>query len=175
MATEKLNFNAIQSQGSWTGVITDIDEAISGADGSSMDSVVDADPLDLDCTDSAVADADTVTNITIVVRAKKIGSNNDGLAVSLLIGGVSQGTVNTNLLTTSFTNETVNDAAWNVDRSAAEMDGLEVRCQTRTTGMPHSPDIQLDCGDVDVIFTEAGGAEPEVLFAKKHENILLRY
>jgi len=157
MATEKLNANAIQSQGSWTGVITDVDEAISGADGNSMDTVVDDDPLDLDTTDSSVVDADTVTGITIVIRAKKVGSNNDSIQVDLLIGGTGQGTVNGANLTTSFANQTYNNAAWDVDRSAADMDGLEVRVQSRTTGMPHSPDIQFDCLDVDVVFTLAGG------------------
>lgn len=171
MATETLNPNAIQSQGSWTGVITDIDEAISGADGSTMDSVVDADPLDLDCTDSAVEDADTVTGITITARAKKIGSNNDSLAVTLLIGGVGQGTVNGANLGTSFTNEAFNDAGWDVDRSAADMDGLEIRIQTRTTGMPHSPDIQFDCADVDVAFDLPAAGANDIEMKGTHRGV----
>ncbi|KKK58354.1 hypothetical protein LCGC14_3045270, partial [marine sediment metagenome] len=88
MANETLNPNSVASAGSWSGVIGDIDEPISGADGNSMDTVVDDDPLDLDLTNSAVEDADTVTRIDITVRAKKIGSNSDSLAVTLLIGGV---------------------------------------------------------------------------------------
>ncbi|KKM01564.1 hypothetical protein LCGC14_1793200, partial [marine sediment metagenome] len=62
-------------------------------------------------------------------------------------------TVNSADLTTSFANQTLNVAGWNVDRSASEMDGAQVRVQSRTTGMPHTPDIQFDCGDVDVVYT----------------------
>ena len=154
MATETLNLNVINANTDWTGVLTDVDEAISAADGNSMDPIVDDAVIDFGVTDSSVVDANTVTRIDIVVRGKKIGSNGDRIKADLLIGGVAQGSSsNTGNLSTSFVDYTLNDVGWNVDRSASDMDGLEVRLTVEATGMPHTPDVQMNCVDVNVIFS----------------------
>lgn len=175
MATEKLNANGVASAGNWQVTLADIDEAIADADGFIALIEVDDDAMDLDVDDSVVVDGDTVTEIKIVVRSGTFGSvGNDQLLVDLLIGGVSQGQQSTGNLTDVEVNYTLTNAGWDVDRSASDMDGLQVRLTSKTTGMPHDPAITFDCLDVDVVYTEGGGGDPDILFQRKRTNILLR-
>jgi hypothetical protein len=156
VANEKLNFNTYDS--GWTsGAIGDVDEAVASADGAVISTTIKNDTALMGLTASVVEDADTVTAIDIVVRARTTGSGVDSLGVELLIGGVVQGVRQDILLTASFQNLTFSDANWDTDRTAAEMDGAEVRLHARQGGMPVDAGHEVDCGDIDVVFTEAGG------------------
>jgi len=175
MTVETLNANIINAQGSWLGEIADIAEAIADADGFTIFTIVDNDTVDLGLDDSVVEDADTVNTVTIKVHARSISGGKDQLAVDLLIGGVVQGTQqNTGNLTGSFVTYTLTDAGWDSDWTAAELDGMEARFTAETTGMPHTPDTDIDCIDVDIDYTAAGGGDPDILFQRKRTNILLR-
>ena len=159
MATEKLNFDTYDS-GWETGAIADVDEAISGADGAAIGTATKNQVALMGLSASAVVDADTVTGITVVVRARTTGSANDALGVELLIGGVVQGARQDSVsLTASFVNYTFNDVAWDADRTEAEMDGMQIRLHSRQSGMPGATGHEVDCADVDVAFDPPGGGE----------------
>lgn len=156
MATETLNINTINE--TWAGASgfnTDIDEAIADADGSLYGPGPEADAADFGLSASAVEDADAVTNVSITVRLKKGGTaGTETCDVNFLIDAVDKGTVNTGALTTSFANYgPLNTAGWNVDWTAAEMDGAEVRLTPRQSGMPGSNAVDLDCCDVVVTYS----------------------
>ena len=157
MATETLVPNGDDS--GWpTGAFSDINEDFGSPDASIMrttDAELD-DVLILDFGDSAVLDADTVTNITIDLRALCSGSGGkDDYLVELLIGGVSQGTSVTHSgVGQSFVTLSSNDVGWNVDRSASDMDGLQVRITSAQRGMGSSGNWDLDTVRVVVTYTE---------------------
>ncbi len=173
MATETLNVNVINA--TWagaSGASTDIDEAIAGADGSLYGPGAESDAADFGLSASGVVDADTVTNVSITVRLKAGGTAGDEQAdVQLLIGGSPVGSaVSTGNLTGSFANYSgLNDAGWNSDWTAAQMDGAEVRITPTQSGMPGTNAVDLDCLDVVVAydafvaFTPSALSETELL------------
>lgn len=152
-----------------TGTFADLDEGIASADGLVMSTDADGegDVLNLDFTDSGVVDGDTVTNIDIVVRAKIASgpTTSDTLHVDLLFGGVPVGTQQaTGTLTDSFQNFTLNDGGvWNGDRTAAEMDGLQVRLTPAQAGMPVTLQWDVDVVDVVITFTPASVGSPVIM------------
>lgn len=159
MAVETLNVSAVSSKANWTGTDADIFEAISAADNTGLhNGATEGDVLDLDLDDSIVVDGDTVTNISFVLRAQAPTNSSDGLTVQLLIGGVPQGVpVAFASVPSSWGNSGVlNDAGWNVDRTAAEMDGAQARIVTTQSGMPGVVDLDFDCLDCIVTFTPVG-------------------
>ena len=159
MATETLNVSAVSSKANWTGTDADIFEAISAADDTGLSNgAVEGDVLDLDLDNSVVEDGDTVTNISFVLRAQAPTNSNDGLTVQLLIGGVAQGApVAFGGVPSTWGNSgTLNDAGWNVDRTAAEMDGAQARIVTTQGGMPGVVDLGFDCLDCIVTYDLAG-------------------
>lgn len=163
MATETLNVSAVSAKANWTGTDADIFEAIASADDTGLNNAAnEGDVLDLDLSDSVVVDGDTVTNISFVLRAQAPTNSNDGLTVQLLIGGVAQGVpVSFGTVPTSWGNSgTLNDAGWNVDRTAAEMDGAQARIVTTQGGMPGVVDLDFDCLDCIVTFTPASAGGP---------------
>lgn len=163
MATETLNINAINE--AWadaSGEVTDIDEDIASADGNLYGPGTDFNPsADFGLTNPAVVvDADTVTQVDITVRLKRGGTvANVQCDVDFLIGGVVQGTeVGTGNLTTSFANYgPLNDAGWNSDWTLAQLQGAEVRLSATESGKPGTRAVDLDCCDVIVTYTPAGG------------------
>lgn len=158
MVAEKLNFNTYDS-GWTTGVIGDVDEAIAAADGAAIAATVKNDVAVMGLTASVVVDADTVTAVDVVVRARTTGSADDILGVELRIGGIVQGSRQDSAsLTASFVNYTFSDVAWDADWTEAEMDGMDIRLHARQSGMPGTAGHEVDCGDIDVVFTPAGGA-----------------
>jgi hypothetical protein len=153
--TETLNANA--EDGGWvggSGSIANIDEAIASADGSVLTCVLNDDVLVLDLTASAVEDADTVTGVDIVVRCFSNGaSTKDSFDVELLVGGSPVGAAqSTGNLTGSMADYTLSLAAWDADKTASEMDGLQVRLTHRQTGKAEPVDTHLDCIDVNVTY-----------------------
>ena len=162
MTVETLNIVSIDSPFSDpNGAVTDIDEPTSGADGNSYGTTTENDTADFGLTNpSVITDADTVNSITITWRARKGGTaGNERWQLDLLIGGVVHGSQqSTGNLTTGFVNYTgINDASWNVDRTLAELQGMQVRATAIQAGMGGTQVTDIDCGDVIVDFTEAAG------------------
>jgi len=140
----------------WTsGTFEDINNGISTPSGVALLTTVNPDTLILDVTDSEVVDGDTVTNITIDMRARVTGIGaKDDLIVDLLIGGSPQGTAVTHTsVGTSYSTLSANDSGWNVDRSASEMDGLQVRIATLQRGKGEPATYEIDELEVIVTFT----------------------
>jgi len=146
-----------------TGTFEDINETIASADGNVMSATTDPDVLVLDLTASEVVDGDTVTNITINTRARVLGAGGkDDLIFDLLIGGVAQGTAVTHTsVGTSYSTLVSNDIGWNVDRTAAEMAGAQVRITTAQRGKGVAATYEVDAVDVVVTFTAGSSDNPE--------------
>lgn len=168
MATEKLLPNG--DDGGWpTGTVLDVDEGIAVADGSFMATTIKDDVVRYNLGASVIVDGDTVTRVDITIRGRTNGSGSDSMRVALVIDGTPRVQVNGATLGSSFGNETLNDADWNQDWTAAQMDGAQVDVTSRQSGMPATVGHELDCFDVDPIFTPAGGAgliEPPLLHSQ---------
>lgn len=155
MSTETLVPNADDS--GWpTGAFSDIDEDFATPDGAVMrttDAELD-DILILDFGDSSVVDADTVTNITVDLRALCSGTGGkDDYQVEVLIGGSPIGTaVLHTSVGQSFVTLSSNDTGWNADRTAAEMDGLQVRITSQQRAMAAAGNWDIDTVRVVVTF-----------------------
>lgn len=171
---ETLNINLLVA--SWAGAgysnvdITDLEEAIASADGDHYGPGPEDDPADFGLTASEVVDSDTVTNVSITVRLQANGTAAAIQAdIDFLIGGSVQGAaVDTGNLTGSFANYgPLNDAGWNSDWTAAQMDGAEVRITPRHSGMPGTVEVDIDCMDVVVTFTPAGVGSPWNYYANQ--------
>ena len=157
---ETLNIDAINA--TWagaSGAATDIDEAVSAADGNLYGPGAEADAADFGFANTGeIVDGDTVTNVSITVRLKKGGTaGNEQADVQLMVSGSPVGSaVTTGNLTTSFANYgPLNDAGWNSDITQAEVDSIEVRVTPTQSGMPGTNAVDLDCCDVVITFTSA--------------------
>jgi len=165
MATEYLVPNGDDvSGGDWaTGTFADINNGINGGtpdaaeitsgDGEGLD-------VNLDLVDSAIADGDTVNSVTIRVRAYTLGDTDDNLQVNLIVGGSPVGTQQeTGHLAGSATTYTMVDAVgWDVDWTAAQLDGMQVRLGTEQGGKPSTVDIRVTEVEVEVDWT-AGASD----------------
>ncbi len=168
------------SDAGWpTGTFADIDELIVNADAAVMrttDGELD-DILTLGFGNSAVLDADTVTNITVNIRALCSGSGGkDDYFVELLIAGspVGSGVAHASV-GQSFTTLVCNDVGWNADRSASEMDGIQVRITSQQRAMAAAGNWDIDAVDLVVTYTEAGGAPEDFLpYYPRRQRPLLR-
>lgn len=150
MATEKLLPNA---KTGWTGPVTNIDEGVASADGL-ICSVTNTTSMRVDFFPSAVADGDTVTAVRPKVRARSttVGGT-DNINVDLYIGGVKKGTTQTTALTASFVDLSFNNAGWDVDWTAAEMDGIQLDIFINHTGEAQPIASEVDAIDLDITFT----------------------
>ncbi len=176
MAEETLNISAVSAKANWTGTDADIFEAISAADNTGLNNAAnEGDVLDLDLSNSIVVDGDTVTNISFILRAQAPTNSNDGLTVQLLIGGAAQGVpVTFGAVPSTWGNSaSLNDTGWNVDRTAAEMDGAQARIVTTQGGMPGVVDLDFDCLDCIVTYTpaSAGASIPIAMYHHMKHNL----
>ncbi len=159
MATETLLPNG-DSVNNWdAGTFADVNQGVDTPnDGLTMsDTSLEGEIVTFDMDDSAIVDGDTVTNVTIRTRAQRGSNTGDSLGIELLIGGVAQGAQVDRALPTSFDDVDSNIAAWNVDWTAVQMDGLQVRLQTMQTGMPGVVDITVSEVEAFITFTPAVG------------------
>ena len=158
MAVETL-FPSGDDNGWPTGDWTDIDEGIAAADAAILGATTDPDVVLIDLDDSAIADADTVNSVTVKIRAKDTGSGGKNfLDVDLFIGGVGQGVVRTAALGNSYATFTLTDAVnWDVDWTAAQLDGMQLQITSIQTGKAVSATWEIDAIDVDVDYTPAVG------------------
>ena len=132
---EKLYPNGDDS-GWTTGSYADINEGTDSPNDGDMISTAangEGEVINIDLTDSAITDSDTVTNVTIKVRSKEslpIGH----VAVDLLIGGVVQGAQQDCGSQVAFATDILNDTGWNVDWTAAQLAGMQVRLTSVQSG-----------------------------------------
>lgn len=153
---ETLQIDAITA--TWagaSGAATDIDEVIGSPDTAYYGAGAEADAADFGFGVSEVIDGDTVTNITFNMIYRDDGTAGTlTVDVDLLIGGVVQGTTQTITVSGSdATYSNINHSGWNVDRTAAEMDGAELRLTPRQAGMPGTNAGFLETANMVVTFT----------------------
>ena len=158
MATEYLVPNG--NDGGWdVSTHTNIDNGILGGtpdDGAEVNELTTENAaLLLDLADSAITDADTVTQVEIRVRARSAGAGNDRVGVELFIGGTGQGATNSGSLTASFVTYVITNAAWDVDWTAAQLDGAQVQLTSVQSGMPATVGHRVSEVEVDITYTEA--------------------
>jgi len=153
MAQDKLNISGWDS--GWpTGFVTNVDESIAGADGSSVSTTIEGDVVVFDLDASNITDVDVVTNVAITIRARLWPKFQDGsFIVELLIGGASQGAEGSPPnLGSIFQNGVYGYVGWNVDWTAAQLDGMQVRVTT-VEDLGTVEEWFIDCMDVDVTYT----------------------
>ena len=158
MAEETLLPSA-DSVNNWdAGTFADVNQGVDTPnDGLTMsDTSNEGEIVTFDMDDSALADGDTITNVTIRTRAQRGSNNGDSLGLDLLIGGSVQGSQVNRTLTTGLDDVNSNDVGWNVDWTAAQLDSLQVRLTTRQTGMPGVVDITVS--EVEVLITYTAGS-----------------
>ena len=153
---ETRQINAINA--TWagaSGAATDIDEAIGSPDTAYYGAGAEADAADFGFTASEVVDGDTVTNISFNMIYRDDGSAGTLLVdVDLLIGGTVVGTaVQLTVSGSDATYSDINDTGWNVDRTAAEMDGAELRLTPQQSGMPGTNAGFLETANMVVTFS----------------------
>ena len=143
-----------------TGDYLNIDESIASADGLTYATNVDNDTTVVDLDAAGLLDADTINSVTVKIRARDNGAGgNNNLEVDLLIGGVGQGAVLMGVnLTATFTTYTFTDAAWDIDWTSAQLDGMQLSIRSNQTGKGQGADWIIDAIDVDVDYTASAGA-----------------
>ncbi len=146
-----------QAGGTATNLWDGINNGTTSPDDAEFDDItggsVEGTVLTLDLTASAIEDSDTVTNVTIKVRADGVDAD-DAITVNFAPGGSAQTAVS-QAITTSPVTYTLNDATWNADRTAAEMDGAQVLITNEQAGMPTASTWTIYEVEVVVTFTEA--------------------
>src|SRR5210317_2641331 len=157
MATEKLNINGLSASdpGDFSGSVTDIDEAVGSADGNVMSSSTngEGETLRVTLTDSAITDDNVVTAVDMVLRCSAPGTGNNSFNVELFIGGVSQGSANTGQVTGTLANYNLSATGWDVDWTAAQLDGAEVLITCVQNGKGVNTQYNVDCLDVDIVYS----------------------
>jgi len=162
MATETLVPNG--DDGGWpTGGFADIDEDFGSPDAATMETSIDDDVVVLDLSPSAIVDGDTVTGISIDIRAKDTGAGGKNqVEIDVDVGGGGLGSVKSGNLTNTFANYNFVNAAWDLDHSAAEMDAMQLIVKADQTGMGTAADWIIDTLRVIATFTPAAGGPPRV-------------
>lgn len=160
MATETLLPNGDAANGWAVGTFADVNQGVDTPNDTLVmsDNTTEGKVVTYNMGDSIIVDADIVTNVTIRTRALRGSNAGDSIGLDLLIGGVPQGAQVNRVLTTAHDDVDSNDAGWNVDWSAAQMDGIQVRMTTLQTGMPGVVDITVSEVEIVATFTpDAGG------------------
>ncbi len=166
MAEDRLFPNG--DDGGWnTGGFGDIDETLALfsdsdfiADGTPGTPVAEGGVVVLDLTSTIVVDADTVTRIDVIFRARDGNASAlNSISVDLLIGGVPQGSAVSQNTDASFTEYTANDTGWNVDRSASDLNGMQIRLTTTQTGMPTDDNWDVSVMDVVITYTPSAAGQ----------------
>lgn len=166
MATETLNVSGLSASdsGDFSGAVTNIDEAVASADGSIMSSSANGEneTLRVALTDVvSITDGDTVTNVSVTLRGRATGGGNNSFDVTLYVGGTAQGTAGSGGITATMDNYTgINQAGWNTDWTAAQLNGAELLITCKQSGMNVAAQWEVDC--LDVIVTYSAGPSESV-------------
>jgi hypothetical protein len=176
MAIETLPPSAGGSFSNWTGAFSDIDEGTASPDTADIIAATAKNGTALlNIADSAVGDGDTVTGVDIVLHQQTRGAGNDSIEAALVIAGVEQGSNVSRTLPSSWETFTYNDAGWNSDWSAAQLDGLQVRLYARQSGMPSTVGHEVAALDVVITYTPAAGGGPLLARHPLRRQPLLRF
>ena len=166
MATEELLIDGgiakIDLSGTWSGASTDVDDDPNSPDGNSVDSDSDGknDEVEfgvLNPTVIDVAGGDVVTSISVVVRVKIDVGGNNRAGMNLVKGGTPLTIENSDILSTSFVNYTVNETSWDGAWTDAELDALKVRLLCVQSGMPTAVAWQIDAIKIIITYTPGAG------------------
>lgn len=127
----------------------------SPGDTSAVSETTDPVVLNLDLTDSAITDADTVEDVEVFVRARTTGAGTDNFLVDLIVGGTAQGTQYASpTLGATFVDYTAT-GGWTTDFSAAQLDGMQVRLTTGQAGKSAVHGIEVSEVEVRITYTAA--------------------
>lgn len=155
--------------GGWpTGTWEDIDESIASADGAVLATSIDDDVVIIDVGDFDIDDADTVELLFLNVRARDTGAggkNKIAIDIDVGGGGIFEVVPAANL-TNSFVTYTYNNALWDVDWTAAQMNNLQLIIRANQTGMATAADWEIDAIDIEALITLAGGGQVHLLMAQ---------
>jgi len=151
--------------GNWpNGLLTNVDEQVAFADGSTVSTNTSGHLVVFNLTSSAITTPDTITNVDMTIRAMvdiALGGGGAGsFDVTLLVGGVGQGTVNV-ALTGAMANVPASHAGWDQDWTAAQLSGMQVGIVSRQDA-PVINEWFIDCIDVDILFTATESVIPAV-------------
>ena len=149
-----------------TGTWDDVNEGVPGDDDTTK--VVEATrntEMTFDLTSPGLADADTITNVSVDIRARSDkAASSSNLGVEIHVGGTIQGAQQVVSLTSSWATTTgINDAAWNTDWTAAQLDGMQVLIDTTQTGMPTADVWEVTAIDVIITYTPAASGHPRAM------------
>jgi len=112
---------------------------------------------------TGIVDADTVTDVSIRVRAAKLtDANIDRLGVTLWVDGTGLTQVVTTM-TDTITDYTINHTSWNSDWTASEIAALKVGLESIQAGMPAAFEIRVYEVEVVVTYTPAPTYDPAVM------------
>jgi hypothetical protein len=106
-----------------------------------------------------LVDGDTITAVKVKVRAKDNDSSNR-INFRVYIGGVSKGESQINT-TTTITDYTVTNAGWDLDWTAAQLNGMEVWVESAGSGA--TGDYWIYALDVEITYTAAGGGASNIV------------
>lgn len=109
--------------------------------------------------DGEFVDGDTITQIDVKIAAWRNGGTAlTNIAIDIFIGGASQNRVqNPTNLSGSYVVYTLNDANWNQDFSASQMNGIEVELDSWQTGKAIPFTLHVTAIEIFVTYTEAAG------------------
>ena len=138
---------------------TDIDNTIATPSGTALETTVDDDVVLIDLTNSVIVDGDTVNSVTVKIRAKDTSvSLKDSLVVDLFIGGAGQGQITSDVLVSTYATYTLVDATnWDIDWTAAQLDGMQLEITANQIGKGESATWHIDEIEVDIDYTAAAG------------------
>lgn len=144
-----------------TGGFADIDELVSSPnDTDFIQTAIDGEGevIDIDLDNTALTDGDTITNVTVNIRGHINTVGGVGrVRVNLLIGGVIQGGNQITCNIEAITNYAANTLEWNVDWTAAQLNGMQIRLTTVQSAMPTNVQHRVTALDVVITYTPAGG------------------
>jgi len=162
MAEEILFPDGVYSGTGWNGTGSNISEGIAAADGNeiSSDATGEGDVVTIDMADIVdIVDADTITNVAIVLRGRVTTDGGDeSFEVDLVIGGTPQGAVGGSAGELTNTHQTLgsrNTGAWNSDWTVAQLNGMQVDVVGVQGGMPTANTWHIDTLQVVITYTPA--------------------
>jgi len=165
MAEEILFPDGTYSGTGWSGTGSNISEGIAAADGNeiSSDSDGEGDVVTIDMANVVdIVDADTITNVSIVLRGRVTTDGGDeSFEVDLVIGGTGQGAVAGSAGELTNTHQTLgsrNTGAWNSDWTVAQLNGMQVDVVGVQGGMPTANTWHIDTFQVVITYTPGSGS-----------------
>jgi len=132
----------------------------------------------LNMTTAGLSDADTITDVTINIRALcDSGGGKDFITANLIVNGSARTGVQQSI-GTSYVDYSLNDptaiTGWNEDWTATQLDNLDVRISNEQTGMGITAIWQVDFCEIVITYTPApaGGGIPPISHHNRFHNLV---